>query len=1438
MNKHYAKLKLRAGLMGLVALGLMSFPEKALAQLNGTAYTINATQAASATNFRNFQSFFNVIAGSGRTDGGPGVGTGVSGSVEVNVAANQTFNEQVTVNPSATMNANRRVLIKGNNALLTFDANTTNRHTLWLNGADFFTFDNLRIEGRNASFVYTVRLSNQADYNIFRNCEISAPNFNWSGATITLTGTNATSAFTNTASASAIVAFVGVNNNLQNTTSYNNGRGNLFENNRLLGPADNTTLIGPTYGIFEQGNPSTLHGENDFINNEIKNISGIGIYSWSSSGGRYNGNKISRRLNSPFQITATNSYFYGIWIHYPYLSVHTSKNIEVNDNTVMNCGRENADNARYFYGIAVTRTNGTTAAVNSQNIILMERNMVADNYYYSTSTTSAYFYGIYTYYTARAFAINNVVANNKPFNLTGTTRYSYYYPFYFFYSKGGAAVHNTTHLSYTLPNQHFFYNYGMYIYDCCAAYNTSNNWEKVSAINNIAYFDIRNGTGTTYYSYANYFYYLTEMRNNAMYVNKSQPINAATDAYYVCYIGRSTQCNTGMWDFPSANDNQDITGNIGGRDYQFVDAARNDFRFLSPELNATGRPLNTSAYSWFPNSVFLDFNKNPRNPNAPDIGAYEVDFDYGISGQFNNGNYSLCGGEKRPMTVRLQNFMAFPYAKPLVGYKLNNNNVVIQEGTTLPSNGTVDITFDQLVDFTGAPENSVLKVFIAHPDDKNNNDTLTFNITVGRGPFGGVLSSAASTKGLAPTAERTHWITIPGDPIVFNITSPSNYANNRYNLDYAAFVSAKTVNSNITLPAAASSYTHNVVTGGTWSFNPPEAFVDSMVEIELRLRDFNSGCDTFVRRQVLIAPFGKPNFKIPANICVGNQIEFENEASVQSGYLDYEWDFGNGTTSKQTNGRPVYAAAGTYQVTLKTTTVPYGFVKSITKQVTVNDGPVAAFDYTSNCFGSPVVLTNKTTSSVGTPTYAWDFGNGQTSGLTNPTVNYSQPGMYTVKLTASRNGCQTVAEQSVAMFEQPKADFVLTSGSCANAPFMFENRTTNVSGKVGYKWSFGESNSISTQEEGEYVYKTAGNKSVKLVVTTPLGCRDSITKNVAVIAGPSASFTVNGFCQNGDIVFQASDVAPSGVSASYNWNIGGNTAGSANTTQKFASVGTRMATLEVQYNNGCFNTMSKEFEVNASPKADFAVGKICANDEVAFENKTTWTDGSVSYNWEMGTLSSTATHPSVSFATAGTVNVKLRATAADGCSDEVSRNVVVNPAPSRCAIAVTQKGEMGYRYFEYAPSNGSTTGAESGVTYTWYYGDGRIGNGNTGGVDYAADGSYTVTMRATTAAGCFCESTQQVVVDRLNTNQIGGLSSFVVYPNPSTGLFKVELGIQQIQGKIEVLDAVGSVVFSIEASDLSAQGWEIDLSDVSNGLYLVRYSSGQMTSVRKVQVIK
>jgi PKD repeat protein len=1431
MKIHYYHSIRQLMLYSIAVLSLSLTPVFLKAQLSGSSYTIDANQAASATNYRNFQSFFNDIWNRTRTDGGPLNGPGISSAVEVNVAQNQTFNEQVTVNPHSTLNANRRVTIKGNNALLTFDANTTNRHTLWMNGADFFTFENLRIEGRNASFVYTVRLSTQADFNIFRNCVISAPNYNYNGVTVTLTGTNATSAFTNTASAGAIVAFVGINNNLQNTTSYANGRGNLFENNLLHGPPTNSTLIGPTYGIFEQGTPSTAHGENEFIGNEIRNISGIGIYSWSSGGGKYNNNFITRDLNQHFQNNATNAYFYGIWIHYPYLNIYTNKNIEVNSNRITGIGRENASNARYFYGIAVTRTNGTTAAINTNNYIRIEKNMVANNYYFSTSTTSAYFYGIYTYYTARSFAINNIVSNNLPFNLTGT-RYSYYYPFYFFYSKGGAAVYNTVHLDYVLPTNHYFYDYGFYVYDCCNARTSSNNWEKVSAINNAIYINIRKpNTSTWYYSYANYFYYLTEMRNNAFYLNTQEPLNSTTPVYYLCYVGPSTVCNAGGNPFPATNDNQGITANFE-TNMRFVDPDRLNFAFTSPSLNAAALPMGN--HSWIP-SITEDFYGNPRNPDAPDIGAVEVPFDYSISGGFNNGNYSLCGGETRPLSARLTNLMPFELPNPRLGFRLNNNPVVIQQTDPLPANGSINVNFDQVVDFTGAPENSVLKVFIAHADDNNKNDTLTFNITIGRGPYGGVLTVADNTMGLPPTGDRTHWITIPDDPIRFNLTSPTNYANNRHGIDYQVFPSARTINSNITLPASASTYSHNPVTGGTWTINPPESFVDSMIDVQLRIRDNNTGCDTFINRTVLVAPFGKPNFKAPSNICAGNTIEIENEATVQSGYLEYEWDFGNGVTSKQTNGRPTYMAPGTYQVTLKTTTVPYGFVKSITRNVVVNEGPIANFTYESKCFGTPVVLTNTSTELGGTPSYIWDFGNGQTTATRNASVNYTSPGLYTVTLTASRNGCVTQKIEEVAQFEQPVADFALRSGTCQNAPFIFDNLTGNVSGKVGYLWSFGETNASSTQVEGHHVYRSSGSKQVTLTVTTALGCKDQITKNINVIPGPSADFTIAGQCQNQDVRFTSVDMAM-GQNPVYSWIIDGESFSTANATMSFAGVGSKQAQLSVRYANGCDNTVHKTVDIQAAPVADFSSELICAGQEGVIDNRTSWTDGSIQYVWNLGNgITLQDIHPTINIDNPGTLNVTLTAQIENGCRDEVQKTVTISPSPTRCDFDIKAEGSNGLRYYSFTPTNGNQSGAEQGVSYTWFYGDGS--SNNNGGKDYASDGAYTVAMRAETPAGCFCESTRQVIVDRLNNATMDVEDYFNVYPNPNNGTFVLSLP-SNAKGSIEVSSSVGQIIAQFDAQQVVQQGGQLQLDGLSAGIYLVKYTGENKSSIRKMQVTK
>ncbi len=119
----------------------------------------------------------------------------------------------------------------------------------------------------------------------------------------------------------------------------------------------------------------------------------------------------------------------------------------------------------------------------------------------------------------------------------------------------------------------------------------------------------------------------------------------------------------------------------------------------------------------------------------------------------------------------------------------------------------------------------------------------------------------------------------------------------------------------------------------------------------------------------------------------------------------YAWDFGDGSKSTEENPTHTYTKDSTY--TVKLTATNAGGSAEKTRTVTISlEGTstqlVANFTFAvDEKTAGKVTFTN---TSEGATSYAWDFGDGNTSTDENPAHTYAKNDTYTVKLTATNAG--------------------------------------------------------------------------------------------------------------------------------------------------------------------------------------------------------------------------------------------------------------------------------------------------------------------------------------------------------------------------------------------------------------------------------------------------
>ena len=159
------------------------------------------------------------------------------------------------------------------------------------------------------------------------------------------------------------------------------------------------------------------------------------------------------------------------------------------------------------------------------------------------------------------------------------------------------------------------------------------------------------------------------------------------------------------------------------------------------------------------------------------------------------------------------------------------------------------------------------------------------------------------------------------------------------------------------------------------------------------------------------------------------------------------------------------------------------------------------------------------------------------------------------------------------------------------------------------------------------------------------------------------------------------------------------------------------------------------FSFSQVPTASFSAlpTTACIGATTVFTNTSNGGTAPLSYLWNFGDSTfSTLTSPTHTFTSAGTFNVTLLTTAANGLTASASQQITIQSVPNPTFVAPISSN--------CAPASiniNNTTPSVAGSSYLWNFGNGSTSIlENPPAQTYNTNGSFTVSLTITTSAGC------------------------------------------------------------------------------------------------------
>jgi gliding motility-associated-like protein len=274
----------------------------------------------------------------------------------------------------------------------------------------------------------------------------------------------------------------------------------------------------------------------------------------------------------------------------------------------------------------------------------------------------------------------------------------------------------------------------------------------------------------------------------------------------------------------------------------------------------------------------------------------------------------------------------------------------------------------------------------------------------------------------------------------------------------------------------------------------------------------DKGCTDDTVMVVNVWPLPEPDFDV-LSACIGDSVTFTNNSTIATGTVVQSiWNFGDNTPwLNATNPKHLYVTPGkTYNVQLIVTS-DKNCINAISKPVELFSKPAVSFTADNVCIFKELRFSNY---SDGNKSF-WNFGDGATSILRNPSHTYTTAGQKTVTLTVANNyGCTDSITKTITVFPQPKFDFYATdTAGCPifTTNFMAIADSSNTDSITTWKWVFNPASIKFGQTVQGAPYTEAGKYSPTLVATNTNGCSDTLIKNyyIHVYPKPEPSFILS-----------------------------------------------------------------------------------------------------------------------------------------------------------------------------------------------------------------------------------------------------------------------------------------------------------------------------------------